>query len=92
MKAHFLEFKSIDVKSIQTRFSTELRHASFLIKTSTFVAICVSVTRVTSTGIHPSKAWRAIIYSHAQRFSDHVPNESVDSIRRRGTAGEPTEA
>ena len=91
-KAYFIVFESTDVKSIQTRFSTELRHASFLIKTSTFVAICVSVTRVTSTGIHPPKAWHAIIYSHAQRFFDHVPNESVDSVKRRGTDVQPTEA
>ena len=61
LKAHFLVFKSTDVQSIQTPFRTELCHASFLIKALTFVAVCVSVSRFTSTGIQPSKAWRAII-------------------------------
>ena len=45
LKAYFLVCKSTDMQSIQTPFRTELYHASFLKKASTFVAVCVSVPR-----------------------------------------------
>ena len=61
-KAYFIVFKSTDVKSIQTRFSTELRHASFLIKASTFEAISVSVSRVTSKHGHTTLKGMACYY------------------------------
>ena len=96
LKAYFLVFKSTDVDSIRTQFRTELRHTSFLILRILFdkgvdVRACLCF-RVASTGIKRLKAWRAIIYSHAERFSVCIPNGSVDSVRRRGTHVKTTDA
>ena len=84
------------MNSIRTWLRIESRNASFLILHILFdkgvdVRACVCF-RVASTGIKRLKAWRAIIYSHAQRFSVCIPNGSVDSVRRRGTHVTTTEA
>ena len=84
------------MNSIRTRLRIESRNASFLILHILFdkgvdVHACLCF-RVASMGIKRLKAWSAIIYSHAERFSVCIPNGSVDSVRRRGTHVKTTEA
>ena len=90
LKAYFLVFKSTDVQSIQTRFRTEL--SRFFLDKGVDVRdyLCFSV-KGHKHG-HTSLKGFLIIYSHAQRFSNCILNESMDSVSRRGTDVKPTEA
>ena len=82
------------MNSLRTRFHIELRHASFLMLRILFdkgvdiVAVCVSVLRVTGTGIKRSKAWSVVLHgvmlTDREEARSPLPSAPTTSTPREG--------
>ena len=82
------------MNSLRTRFLIELHHASFLMLRILFdkgvdiVVVCVSVLRVTGTGIKRSKAWSVVL--HGVMLTDRegawspLPSAPTTSTQQEG--------